>query len=272
MIDKVVPSPSSLSSSVDTLSVSNQSPPNAVKQAIMDHRAGWLDAEGIIFDAVGTLIRPAPSVAEAYSAAALRQGVVISHEETRSRFQVHFASDAIHAERGLLSTDEATEKRRWRGIVAGVLPEIPDPDRAFEELWDHFGHPESWRAFPDVEQALRGLESMGVRVCIGSNFDTRLRGVVRGLPELEGWSEELVISSEVGYKKPHRSFFEAACAHLGMSADRVACVGDDLENDVDGAIRAGLSGVLLDRSGRGESDFPWVSSLAALVQARFHRG
>ena len=237
----------------------------------MDHRVRWREADGIIFDAVGTLIRPWPSVAEAYSAAALRQGVGIAAEETRARFQIHFASDEIHAERGLLSTDEATEKRRWRRIVAGVLPEIPDPDRAFDELWDHFGRPESWRAFPDVAPALRSLESMGVRVCVGSNFDSRLRTVVRGFSELENWRDELAISSEVGYKKPHRSFFEAACAHLGMSPDRVACVGDDLENDVEGAIQAGLSGVFLDRSARGESPFPWISTLAALVQARFHR-
>ncbi len=237
----------------------------------MDHHSGWLDVDGIIFDAVGTLIRPTPSVAEAYSAAALRQGVVLSTEETRRRFQIHFASDGIHADRGLLSTDETTEKRRWREIVAGVLPEISNPDRAFDELWDHFGRPESWRAFPDVAPALRALESMGVQVCIGSNFDTRLRSVVQGLPELESFSESLVISSEIGYKKPHRSFFEAACAHLGLSPDRVACVGDDLENDVEGAVLAGLSGVYLDRSGRGECEFPWVSSLAALVQARYHR-
>lgn len=237
----------------------------------MEPREPWLDADGIIFDAVGTLIRPVPSVAEAYRAAALRQGVELAVEEARARFQRHFSNDRIHAERGRLSTDEATESRRWREIVAGVLPDVPDPDRAFAELWDHFGRPESWRAFPDVEPALRAIESMGVRVCVGSNFDTRLRTVVAGLPELENWTDNLVISSEVGFRKPHRMFFEAACKHLGMKAERVACVGDDLENDVDGAVRAGLSGVLLDRSGQGESRFPSFSGLAALVQARFHR-
>ena len=34
--------------------------------------------------------------------------------------------------------------------MAGVLPEVADPDRAFEELWDHFSRPESWRCFPDA--------------------------------------------------------------------------------------------------------------------------
>jgi len=229
----------------------------------------WREAEGFVLDAVGTLIRPEPSVAEAYAMAAARQGVTVAMETARQRFQSYFASDEIHSDNGLLSTDEQTEQRRWRTIVQGVLPEIPDLDRAFSELWDHFGKPESWRLFPDVAPALRGLAAMGVRVCIGSNFDSRLRKVVAGLKELASFSDRLVISSEVGFKKPHPSFFVSACRQLELAPGRVACVGDDLSNDVEGAIRAGLWGVLLNRSGRGAGGYPQVTSLMALVQARY---
>ena len=41
-------------------------------------------------------------------------------------------------------------------------------------------------------------------------------------------------------------------------------MGDDLENDVRGAIRAGLSAVLLDRGGRAPRDLPHVPDLTAL--------
>ena len=83
---------------------------------------------------------------------------------------------------------------------------------------------------------------MGVSVCVGSNFDARLRGVVQGLPELDSCVDSLVISSEVGYRKPHPSFFRAACDHLGLPPERVLCVGDDLENDVRGADPRGPLG------------------------------
>ena len=106
---------------------------------------------------------------------------------------------------------------------------------------------------------------MGVSLCVGSNFDGRLRGVVQGLPELAAWVDSLVISSEVGYRKPHPSFFRAACDHLGLPPERVLCVGDDLENDVRGAIRAGLSGLLLDRGAERPADLPHVPNLTALV-------
>ena len=164
---------------------------------------------------------------------------------------MHFQSDEVHAEEGVLSTDEATERRRWRMIVTGVLPEVAEPDRAFDELWEHFGRPDSWRCYPDVVPVLDSLAEQGLSVCVGSNFDGRLRGVVKGLPELKDRSESLVISSEVGYRKPHPSFFRAACAHLGLPPEHVLCVGDDPENDVRGAIRAGLSALLLDRSAGG---------------------
>jgi putative hydrolase of the HAD superfamily len=236
----------------------------------MSERPLWDSIEGIVFDAVGTLIKPDPSVAAAYTAAAGRQGIDLEPEEVRDRFQVHFQSDAVHADQGVLSTDEATERRRWRRIVSGVLPDIPDPDLAFDELWEHFSWPASWRCFPDVTPALRALKEMGISLCVGSNFDGRLRGVVRGLPEMAPWLDSLVISSEVGYRKPHPAFFHAACTHLGLPPERVLCVGDDVENDVRGAIRAGLSGLLLDRSAARPADLPHVASLTALVQSKLN--
>jgi putative hydrolase of the HAD superfamily len=238
----------------------------------MNDRSTWNGIAGIVFDAVGTLIKPDPSVAVAYTEAARRQGVMLEPEEVRVRFQAHFRSDAVHAEEGVLSTDEATERRRWRQIVAGVLPEVPDPERAFDELWDHFSRPESWRCFPDVAPALRALKVMGIALCVGSNFDRRLRGVVQGLPELASWVDSLVISSEVGFRKPHAAFFRAACEHLRLPRARVLCVGDDLENDVRGAIRAGLSGLLLDRGAHRPGDLPHVPNLTALVQSRINQG
>src|SRR5207249_10709965 len=83
----------------------------------MGERLMWDHIAGIVFDAVGTLIKPDPSVAVAYTGAARRQGVELEPEDVRARFHLHFQSDAVHGARGVLSTDEATERRRWRQIV-----------------------------------------------------------------------------------------------------------------------------------------------------------
>ncbi|MGN6696125.1 MAG: TIGR01458 family HAD-type hydrolase [Aquihabitans sp.] len=46
--------------------------------------------------------------------------------------------------------------------------------------------------------------------------------------------------------KPSEAFFATAVADLGLPADRIAMVGDDVENDVLAAQAAGLTGVLVE--------------------------
>src|SRR5262249_21623766 len=159
---------------------------------------------------------PVPSVAEVYFAAARRQGVELDVGTIRSRFHREFAADEVNEARTPQTTDEDNEERRWRRIVANVLVEVPDVERAFEELWSHFSRPEAWRCFPERAPALEAFASAGLRIAIGSNFDARLRAIIRGLPSLAAADIVPVISSEVGFRKPHRQFFRAACAALEL--------------------------------------------------------
>jgi putative hydrolase of the HAD superfamily len=232
----------------------------------------WGGIEGLVLDAVGTLIEPEPSVARVYADAALRQGQLVDEAEVKRLFGRHFRNDELDEQLGPLATDEATEFRRWRRIVGNVLPKLPEPDRAFAELWDHFGRSQAWRSFPDVGPALERLRRAGFSMRVASNFDGRLRSVAAGLPELARFVETLVISSELGYRKPHPAFYAAACAALELPPHQVLCVGDDPENDVLGPERAGLRGILIDREGRRTSDLTRFRDLAelaeVLVQAR----
>lgn len=53
--------------------------------------------------------------------------------------------------------------------------------------------------------------------------------------------------------KPERAFFEQAISMLGLPADRVAMIGDDIDVDVAGARRAGLVGALV-KTGKFRSE------------------
>ena len=225
----------------------------------------WTGIEGIVLDAVGTLIHPSPPVVEIYRAAAERQGVFLDEDELKRRFRNVFAEDEARERLGSMETDEAIEVERWRRIVRRVLAGLTDSARAFRELWDHFGRAEAWRCYPDVAPALGVLRARGIRMVIGSNFDGRLRDVAERLPELAALSQSLVISSEVGYRKPHAHFYRAACERLALPADRVLSVGDDLENDVQGAKRAGLRSVHIDRRGSGLGAVNVLSDLVQLT-------
>lgn len=221
---------------------------------------------GIVLDAVGTLIEPVPSVAEAYAAAAQAQGVELDTEIVRARFAAAFSAAEESDGRSSWETDEARERARWRRIVGSVLPEVPNPSLAFEGLWLHFGLPESWRAFEDDEGLLSSAEEAGIVCCVASNFDARLRAILRGIKPLERLESSAVISSEVLFRKPHPSFYAAAEGVLGIDRTQLLFVGDDWTNDVEGPLRAGFGGaLLLDRKGRRPGVTPRVTSLCELA-------
>jgi putative hydrolase of the HAD superfamily len=202
---------------------------------------------GLALDAVGTLITPCPSVSVAYAAAAARQGVRVDVATMKDRFARSFARDEIDEARGPMSTSETVERRRWRRIVAECLPEVPDPDRAFGELWAHFARPEHWELYPDAARLIDDLPALGLRCVIASNFDARLRDVLAGIPALARFSTDAVISSEVGHRKPHPAFYAAACRRLDLPPPAVLHVGDDPIHDGIGPRDAGLSAVVIVR-------------------------
>jgi putative hydrolase of the HAD superfamily len=101
---------------------------------------------------------------------------------------------------------------------------------------------------------LEGLAARGYRLGVASNYDSRLRPVVEGLPALRPL-RELVISSEVGWRKPAPEFFAALRERVGLPRAHILLVGDDRVNDYDGARACGMPAVLLDPRGT-EADVP----------------
>lgn len=226
----------------------------------------------IALDAVGTLIQPVPSAAEVYHLAALRHGSKLSGDEIARRFRRVFRetekgnpSDPHHSP---LATSDTAERERWRAIVLAVIDDIPDPQRCFDELFAHFARPESWRVFDEVPSALDRLRQAGKKLILASNFDGRLHGVCDGLPAMHTLTCR-VISAEVGYRKPSPRFFEALVAAAGCRADELLMVGDDRENDWEGARRSGIEAVLLSRRGEcGPDEIASLSELAQWVEGR----
>ena len=66
----------------------------------------------------------------------------------------------------------------------------------------------------------------GLKLGIVSNFDTRLRPILKGLG-LDQLFDTIVISAEIGVEKPNPIIFEAACQELGVLPEEAVHVGDD---------------------------------------------
>lgn len=217
----------------------------------------------VVFDAVGTLITPAPTVAETYAAVGRRYGVDLPVDIVRQRFRTAFRDSEIAcfpaSRRG--RTSEAEEFARWRWIVQAVLPEADDIEACFADLWHHFADPGCWRCFDDVAPALQELQWLGIGVAIASNFDQRLQQVWDGLPDLAG-IERVFVSSTIGARKPDPAFYHTVAEQLGADQGALLMIGDDVECDVIGPREAGWQALEL-RRGVDRSD-EFLSSLHEL--------
>jgi putative hydrolase of the HAD superfamily len=104
------------------------------------------------------------------------------------------------------------------GLLAGMFAGLR-PDQAMWDLTDE-------------------LRARGIRVAIVSNswantYPDRLH---------DGRFEPVLISGELGLRKPDPAIYRLLCARLDLPAERVAFIDDALPN-VEGARRAGLHGI-----------------------------
>lgn len=201
----------------------------------------------VLFDAVGTVIYPSPPVAEAYHAAGARHGSMLPVTEIKTRFrQALLKLDAFPDGAATWTTSEAGERERWRRIVEQVFDDIPQHDRLFDELWDHFAAPPHWALFDDVPDCWRRLTAAGLSIGLASNFDARLEGICHSLPPLST-CDRVFVSSRLGHRKPGPGFFRTIERELDCRAEELLLVGDDPANDHAAALAAGWHAVLIDR-------------------------
>jgi len=204
----------------------------------------------VLFDAVGTLIRPDPPVADVYLRAGRRHGSTVSAGSIAARFR---AAIQRHCVAGPASDER--ERQRWQAIVADVFPDVDVSTGLFPELWEHFAAPAHWAVYEDVAETLVELGRRGLRVGVASNFDERLLQVCRGQCALRDVAP-IYYSAQVGYSKPHPQFYSEISLRLGLAPSEILLVGDDRTNDVAGAIAAGWHALRInrdaDRGGRRE--------------------
>ncbi|HTU16764.1 MAG TPA: HAD-IA family hydrolase [Gemmataceae bacterium] len=198
----------------------------------------------VFFDAVGTLLHPEPPAPAVYAAVGRRFGSQRHEADIAARFRAAFRrqEEADHASG--LRTDHSRELARWRAIVREALDDVADVETCFQELYAHFARADAWRCLPESGEVLAALAERGHVLGIASNFDHRLRGLVEDLPAM--WPVRyLVISSEIGWRKPAPEFFQEMCRQAGSPPGQVLYVGDDPINDYEGAREARVQAVLL---------------------------
>jgi len=123
-------------------------------------------------------------------------------------------------------------------LARGIRGLIVDLDNTLT-LWN------DTRCAPEVEAWLQDLQAAGIGVCVVSNNGPeRVSAFCRARPH------ELPWIAHAG--KPGRRAYRRAVERLGVPAEAVAVVGDQVFTDVFGGKRAGLWTILVRPLGRRE--------------------
>ena len=222
---------------------------------------------GVTFDAAGTLFFPSPSVGAIYS-------------EIMGRFGLKLAPDALNkvfikslqaAEKDWSIEDpERREWEFWRSIVSGFvqdLAELPENfDDLFHALWTEFAKGSRWKLNPEALAAFDFLANRGIKIALLTNWDRRVRNVVSD-HKLESRFCRLFISSEAGFEKPDRRFFEFASSEMGMQPYELLHIGDHLKQDFHGARDSGWNALLLSSKPENSSN---PHAIQSLLEIRDH--
>lgn len=198
---------------------------------------------GLLFDAGNTLVYIDPvRMVEIFRAEGVDTRLESFHgAELTARRRLHERID---------QGSKGTEPELWHeyfvalyelnGVTAerarAVTERVREEHRA-DHLWTY--------SSPGTGEALESLKSAGYRMGVISNADGRMEGALERAG-VRKHLEFVIDSAVVGMEKPDPEIFHAGCDALGMSPDECLYVGDLYPVDYLGAIRAGLSAVLLD--------------------------
>ncbi|MBI3248874.1 MAG: HAD-IA family hydrolase [Deltaproteobacteria bacterium] len=209
--------------------------------------------KAIFFDAAGTLFTVNGSVGDIYARLARDHGKDVAVADLELGFRRCFATAPPMAfPSASPERIPILEKQWWKTLVHDVfapLGAFPRFGEYFDALFAFFAQAEAWRLYPETRATLETLTSRGFIVGVISNFDSRLFNILDGFG-ITRFFDPIVISTRAGAAKPEREIFTQALARAGVEAREALHIGDSYDADIIGARHAGLTPVLVERSGK----------------------
>ncbi|CAI0374562.1 unnamed protein product [Linum tenue] len=194
---------------------------------------GDVTHKALLVDAVGTLVVPSQPMAQIYKQIGEKYGVDCSEDEILNRYRRAYEQPWGRSRLRYVNDGRPF----WQHIVTSSTG--CSDLQYFEELYNYYTTDKAWHLNdPEAGKIFDAIRKAGVKVAIVSNFDTRLRPVLRAL-NCDHWFDAVAVSAEVAAEKPNPTIFLKACELLGVEPEDAVHVGDDRRNDVWGARDAG---------------------------------
>jgi putative hydrolase of the HAD superfamily len=218
----------------------------------------------VLLDALGTLLEllpPAPALREELG----RRGIALGQDAAERAIAAEISYYRAHLDEGR----DAASLDRLRHRCAEVLTQALRGERNVElpevpEMTEILLASLRFSRFADVEATLGECKRRNLALVVVSNWDVSLHAVLDRL-ELAGLLDGVVTSAEAGARKPAPAIFEEALTVAGVGAQNAWHVGDSVEEDVAGALRAGIRPILICRGQAPvPGEVPVISTLAEL--------
>jgi REG-2-like HAD superfamily hydrolase len=196
-------------------------------------RYGEITHKALLVDAVGTLFIPSQPMAQIYREIGEKYGVAYTESEILNRYRWAYQQPWGGSRLRYVKDGRPF----WQYIVSSSTG--CSDSQYFEELYNYYTTNKAWHLCdPETEKVFQAIRKAGVKVAVVSNFDTRLRPLLRALI-CDHWFDAVVVSAEVAAEKPNPTIFLKACDLLGVKPEDAVHVGDDRRNDLWGARDAG---------------------------------
>jgi putative hydrolase of the HAD superfamily len=217
----------------------------------------------VLLDALGTLVALEPPAPLLRAELRGRFGIDVGVGDAERAFAAEIAFYRRHFDEGRDAASVAALRMRCAGALRDALPALARVELG--PLTEALLGSLRFVAFPDATPALGALRGAGARLIVVSNWDWSLRGVLERLG-LAALVDGIIISAEVGVRKPAAAIFARGLALAGVGAADAVHVGDSVAEDVDGARAMGIAPVLVSRDGSpGPPGVRTVSSLLELA-------
>lgn len=216
--------------------------------------------KAVLFDLGGTLIKTVEvpeifrRILEKYGVSACSEDIAKAHKENEHEFSVE---TMVELKEGF-----------WVKYNSRVLEKLGiNENREFlakkiDELWWNYAE---LQVYSDASKTLSQLKNRKIKTGIVTNaFQKDYQQILQKL----AWTDCFDVVVGIGAcntAKPDRAIFLYAVNRLRVSPGETIFVGDSLKHDYEGAKRAGLKPLIINREGKALADVETIGSLIELL-------
>ncbi len=216
--------------------------------------------KAVLLDLGGTLVSTT-EIPEVY------RRMLEAHGITRSVEEISHAQKEVEKQLDIQELAVLFEEYwiRWNLLILRRLGIEENAKALAQKIADRWWNYADVMLYPDVEETLQKLRAMGLKIGIVTNgLKSDYRQILEKVELLDFFDVKVGIDN-VGKMKPHRDIFLYALNKLEVSPSETVFVGDELIADYEGAKKAGLTPLLIDRDNVIGSNVEKIRSLKEIV-------